>query len=67
MGEEVGLQTFTERKVDIGKLLRIGDKCVHNFGGDISGEVPWKTGKTKYERRRMDSHTDGCVLYVVKW
>jgi hypothetical protein len=32
LGKEVGLQTFTARKVDVGELLRIGDNCVRNFG-----------------------------------
>jgi hypothetical protein len=60
------LQTFTARKVDIGKLLRIGDNCVQNFGGDTSGEVPCKTGKPREERHRMDYKLMFVLLYVMK-
>jgi len=66
LGKEVGLQTFTARKGDIGKLLRIGDNCLQNFGGDTCGEVPWKTGKTREERHRMDSKLMVVLLYVMK-
>jgi hypothetical protein len=63
----VGLQAFTARKLGIKKILRMGDSCIPNFGGDNSGEVPWKTDKARKERHMMDSKLIFVLLYVMKW
>jgi hypothetical protein len=67
LGKDVGLQAFTARKLDIKKILLMGDNCIPNFGGDNSGEVPWKTVKARKERHRMDSKLMIVLLYVMKW